>query len=148
MLRILCAAAIAVAVMSSPAGARDVLAGVTPVLAAKARELVAECGSRIIAGVAGRGRRSNHPIGRAVDVAGNPDCVYANLKRSGWRGGVSNDYHRVMCPTSRGWVRCPHVHVSWNPGGQEWGLWFAHRGPHGRGETRHAAARSEHHRPL
>src|SRR5207253_1691857 len=63
----------------------------------------------------GRGIRSNHPIGRAVDMRGNPGCIYAHLK--GWPGGYSTDYAAVA-----------HVHISYNPGGQEWGLHFAHNG--------------------
>ena len=43
-------------------------------------EIEANCGSVIISAVAKRGNRSNHPIGRAVDVEGNPACVYAHLK--------------------------------------------------------------------
>ncbi|MBX9830135.1 MAG: hypothetical protein K2Y27_34715 [Xanthobacteraceae bacterium] len=98
------------------------LAGVTPVLAAKARQIAASCGSSIISGVSRRGGRSNHPIGRAVDMRGNPSCIYAQLK--GWPGGYSTDYRSAG-----------HVHISYNPGGQEWGLRFAHGG------HRHAATR-------
>jgi len=93
------------------------LEGVTPVLAAKAREIEANCGSVIISAVAKRGNRSNHPIGRAVDVEGNPACVYAHLKD--WPGGYSIDYAAVR-----------HVHISYNPGGQEWGIRFAHNQHH------------------
>jgi hypothetical protein len=50
-----------------------------------------------------------------VDVRGNPRCIYAHLKR--WPGGYSTDYAVV-----------DHVHISYNPGGQEWGLRFAHNG--------------------
>jgi hypothetical protein len=91
------------------------LAGVTPVLAAKAKKIVSDCGSTIISAVSGRGGRSNHPAGRAVDVKGNPRCIYGHLK--GWPGGYSTDYAAV-----------DHVHISYNPGGQEWGLRFAHNG--------------------
>ena len=56
------------------------LAGVTPVLAAKAREIASSCGSSVISAVSRRGNRSNHPIGRAVDMRGNPSCIYAHLK--------------------------------------------------------------------
>jgi hypothetical protein len=98
------------------------LAGVTPVLAAKTRQIVASCGSTIISAVSRRGNRSNHPIGRAVDLQGNPGCIYAQLK--GWPGGYSTDYAAAR-----------HVHISYNPGGQEWGLRFAHGG------TRTASAR-------
>lgn len=153
MLRIICAAALAAAcLLSAPAGAGDMLAGVNGELAAKARDLVAECGSTVIAGVAGRPGRSNHPRGRAVDLRGNPSCIYANLKRTNWPGGVSTDYATVTCATPRGVVRCPHVHVSYNPNGQEWGLWFkhgtrhAHRSsPPGRATAHAAIVR---HRPL
>jgi len=48
------------------------LDGVTPVLASKARQIVASCGSTVISAVSPRGSRSNHPIGRAVDLRGNP----------------------------------------------------------------------------
>lgn len=101
------------------------LAGVTPVLAAKARQIVSACGSTIISTISARGHRSNHPIGRAVDMRGNPSCIYAHLK--GWPGGYSTDYAAVQ-----------HVHISYNPGGQEWGLRFAHGGGHQR-MTRYAS---------
>jgi hypothetical protein len=90
---------------------------VTPTLADKAREIMRECGSVVVSAVSPRGNRSNHPIGRAVDLRGNPKCIYVKLK--GWPGGVSTDY--ASAPGG------PHVHVSYNPGGQEWGLRFAHR---------------------
>ena len=104
------------------------LSGITPVLAAKAREIVADCGSVVISTISARGNRSNHPIGRAVDLRGNPGCIYAHLK--GWPGGYSTDYNAVA-----------HVHVSYNPGGQEWGLRFAHNG-HGRHRGTRYARRS------
>ena len=104
------------------------LAGVTPVLAAKAREIASACGSSIISAVSRRGNRSNHPIGRAVDMRGNPSCIYAHLK--GWPGGYSTDYRSAG-----------HVHISYNPGGQEWGLRFAHGG-HTHSATRVASARA------
>ena len=99
------------------------LNGVTPVLAAKARGIVSACGSTIISTISARGHRSNHPIGRAVDMRGNPSCIYAQLK--GWPGGYSTDYGKVQ-----------HVHISYNPGGQEWGLHFAHGGTRHYGTTR------------
>jgi hypothetical protein len=107
------------------------LAGVTPVLAAKARQIVANCGSTIVSAVSRRGIRSNHPIGRAVDIKGNPGCVYAQLK--GWPGGYSTDY-----------AATGHVHISYNPGGQEWGLRFAH-GAHGPGTRRYAGGHGANH---
>jgi hypothetical protein len=104
------------------------LAGVTPVLAAKARAISAACGSSVISAVSRRGNRSNHPIGRAVDMRGNPSCIYAQLK--GWPGGYTTDYRSAG-----------HVHISYNPGGQEWGLRFAHGG-HSHSATRVASARA------
>lgn len=94
------------------------LAGVSAPLAAKAREIVASCGSVVVSGrrhtrVAGTGHWSLHASGRAVDLRGNPACIYARLR--GWPGGYSTDYARVR-----------HVHVS--IGGREAGLRFAHGG--------------------
>ena len=93
------------------------LAGVYAPLEAKAREIEAACGSRVISGrrhtrVAGSRRWSLHASGRAVDMQGNPGCIYARLR--GWSGGYSTDYGRVR-----------HVHVSF--GGREDGLRFVHR---------------------
>lgn len=93
------------------------LSCVTPPLAAKAREIVSACGSAVVSAVSGRPNRSNHPSGRAVDLAGNPSCIYAHLR--GWPGGYSTDYSHVR-----------HVHVSYSPGGQEWGIRFAHGSNH------------------
>lgn len=97
----------------------DMLRGVIPPLAAKAREIMASCGSRVVSGVrhtrvAGSGRMSLHASGRAVDLQGNPGCIYAHLR--GWPGGYSTDY--ATAPGGR------HVHVSL--GGREDGLRFAH----------------------
>lgn len=130
-------AALAAAVLLLPAaahaGQRSVsLRGVTPVLADKAREIMHDCDSIVVSAVAGRGYRSNHPTGRAVDLRGNPACIYAHLKE--WPGGVSTDY--ATAPGG------PHVHVSYNPHGQEWGLRFAHRHKHG--HVRVAARPSDH----
>jgi hypothetical protein len=109
----------------SRAGHSVSLAGVTPVLAAKTRQIVATCGSTVISAVSARGNRSNHPIGRAVDLRGNPGCIYAQLK--GWPGGYSTDYAAAQ-----------HVHISYNPGGQEWGLRFAHGSSRSVRATRYA----------
>ncbi|QLP98527.1 MAG: hypothetical protein HZY79_15655 [Rhodoblastus sp.] len=100
-----------------------------PVLAAKARAIVRACGSHVVSArrhtrVAGTRRMSLHARGLAVDLRGNPRCIYARLK--GWRGGYSVDYRRV-----------DHAHVS-GPGGREDGLRFVHRG------GRHAAPRYVH----
>lgn len=94
------------------------LAGVYAPLAAKAREIEEACGSRVISGVrhtriAGSRRWSLHASGRAVDMQGNPGCIYVHLR--GWPGGYSTDYGRVR-----------HVHISL--GGREDGIRFAHRG--------------------
>lgn len=94
------------------------LRGVYRPLAAKAREIAADCGSRVVSGVrhtrvAGTRRWSLHASGHAVDMQGNPGCIYAHLR--GWSGGYSTDYGRVR-----------HVHISL--GGREDGARFAHRG--------------------
>lgn len=102
----------------TPAAPTDgMLRGVNFELASRAREIVTACGSRVTSGVrrtrvAGSGRLSLHASGRAVDLVGNPGCIYAHLR--GWPGGVSTDYARVH-----------HVHVSL--GGGEDGRRFAHR---------------------
>lgn len=112
------------------AGPSKSLAGVVAPLAAKAREIQSICGSRIISAVrhtyiAGTGGRlSLHASGRAIDIVGNPSCIYAQLR--GWPGGVSVDYARVR-----------HVHFSYNPRGAEWGTRFNHY----RGGRRHRHAR-------
>lgn len=92
------------------------LAGVYGPLASKAREIESACGSRVISGlrhtrVAGSRRMSLHASGHAIDIAGNPGCIYARLR--GFRGGYSIDYGRVL-----------HVHISL--GGGEDGARFAH----------------------
>jgi len=95
------------------------LSGVVAPLAAKAREIVANCGSEVISGVrhtyiAGTGGRlSLHASGRAVDIKGNPACIRAHLH--GWPGGASVDYAAVN-----------HTHISYAPGGPEWGSRFRH----------------------
>lgn len=101
------------------AGPSRSLAGVVAPLAAKARDLQSACGSHVISAVrhtyiAGTGGRlSLHASGRAVDMVGNPACMYRALRH--WPGGVSVDYGRVR-----------HVHFSYNPGGPEWGTRFHH----------------------
>ena len=94
------------------------LDGVVPILAEKVREIVATCGSQIWSTVrhtfvAGTRVLSQHASGTAVDLHGNPSCIYAMLR--GWPGGYSTDYARVR-----------HVHVSY--GGREHGARFAHGG--------------------
>lgn len=107
---------VAIVLMATPAAA-DMLDGVNHQLADKARAIVATCGSTIISGyrrtrVRGTRHMSLHASGRAVDIRGNPRCIYQMLK--GWPGGYSTDYRRVM-----------HVHIS--IGGHEHGLRFRHR---------------------
>lgn len=104
------------------------ISGVVAPLAAKAREISASCGSRVVSGVrhtyiAGTRRISLHASGQAVDMVGNPKCIYAHLRD--WPGGYSTDYRRAR-----------HVHISWTGGGREWGARFAH-GHHHR-KVRHA----------
>lgn len=107
-------------------GSTAPLAGIVAPLAVKAREIVAACGSKVISGIrhtriAGTGGRlSLHASGRAVDIKGSPACIYSHLH--GWPGGYSTDYGRVQ-----------HVHISYAPGGPEWGVRFAHY----RGGKRH-----------
>jgi hypothetical protein len=108
-------------------------AGLVPPLAAKAAEIVAACGSQIISAVrhtyiAGTRRISLHASGEAVDLRGNPSCIYAHLK--GWPGGYSTDYGRAR-----------HVHVSYSSGGREWGVRFAHGGGRRAKHRRYATAR-------
>ena len=95
------------------------LSGIVPPLAAKAREIVAACGARVVSAIRHstvKGTRliSLHASGRAVDISGNPRCIYRAL--AGWPGGYSTDYARVR-----------HVHVSYAPRSREWGARFAHK---------------------
>lgn len=113
---------IAPAAARAPAAKNGVsLQGVVAPLAEKARAIAAACGSRVVSAVRRGatvygGSASNHASGRAVDLQGNPACIYAQLRD--WPGGVSTDYQRA--PGG------PHVHVSYNPSGMEWGLRFVH----------------------
>ena len=108
--------------------------GVVAPLAAKVAEIQSSCGSRVISAVrhsyiAGTRRISLHASGKAVDMAGNPSCIYSHL--AGWSGGYSTDYGRVA-----------HVHISYDAtGGREMGIRFAHGG--GRN---HRHAHRHHHR--
>lgn len=108
------------------------LAGVVPQLASKIASIVSNCGSQVISAVrhtyvAGTHKISQHANGTAVDVSGNPACIYSMLH--GWPGGYSVDYGRVR-----------HVHIS--IGGREAGLRFVHGGEH----YRHYANSYQHHR--
>src|ERR1700722_6666677 len=113
---------------SHHASGTGLLSEVIPALAAKASEIVASCGSRVISGfrphavVAGTNRTSLHASGHAVDIQGNYSCVYAHLRE--WRGGYSIDPNVVH-----------HVHVSL--GGREDGTRFVHGGGHHHFARRH-----------
>lgn len=103
------------------------VSGIVAPLAAKVTEIQSACGSRVISAVrntfvAGTRTMSLHASGQAVDMSGNPSCIYAMLR--GWPGGYSTDYGRVA-----------HVHISY--GGREHGVRFVHGG----GRTRHAHRR-------
>ena len=86
---------------------------------------------RIGARVRGSGRLSLHALHRAADIAGgNYRCAYGVL--AGFPGGVTTDAWRVK-----------HIHLSWHPGGREWGLRFAHGGQrrYARQQRRYAMVR-------
>lgn len=97
------------------------LAGFPLAIITKVAELRKDCGATLVsafrpgAKVAGTRRPSLHASKRAVDMKGKPSCLYAHMK--GWKGGYSTDYSRVR-----------HIHISWAPGGREWGSRFAHGG--------------------
>lgn len=104
------------------------LARVVEPLKSKVEQIVKDCGSRVISTTNRGGVTPNHAQGKAVDVQGNPSCIYAHLV--GWPGGYSTDYNTA--PGGK------HVHISYNRR-HEWGLRFVHnhRGHQHRG-TRHA----------
>lgn len=101
-------------------GTKD-LSGYPEPLVAKVREIENACGSKVIsayrpgARVRGSGRLSLHAVRRAVDMQGNPACMQSHLV--GWRGGASTDYSGI---------KPNHIHISYEPGGREWGSRFAH----------------------
>lgn len=87
-------------------------------LAAKAAEVEAACGSKVISAmrntyVKNTSMISCHASGQAVDMSGNSSCIYAHLLN--WRGGYSTDYARMG-----------HVHISICA--REMGLRFVHGG--------------------
>ncbi len=101
-------------------GSERILTGIVPPLAVMARKLVAVCGARVTSGVRrtyvrGTRKRSQHWTGQAVDIVGNPRCMYPMLAK--WPGGYSTDYTRV---------KPNHLHLSW--GGREHGKRFVHGG--------------------
>jgi hypothetical protein len=114
---------------SAPAG--QPVTGIVPALAAKVAQIQSSCpGAHVISGlrhtrIRGSGRMSLHATGEAVDMRGNPSCVYAQLRD--WPGGYSTDYGRVQ-----------HVHISLASNGREAGLRFAHGGGRRHGH-RHAS---------
>lgn len=97
------------------------MAGVVPALAAKVAQIQTTCpGAHVISAVRHtriRGSRhmSLHATGEAVDMRGNPSCVYAQLRD--WPGGYSTDYGRAQ-----------HIHISLAANGREAGLRFTHGG--------------------
>lgn len=105
----------------SAASAGISMAGVVPALAAKISQIQSACpGAHIISAVRrtrinGSRHMSLHATGEAVDMRGNPSCVYAQLKD--WPGGYSTDYGRAR-----------HIHISLAANGREAGLRFAHGG--------------------
>jgi len=105
----------------------------TGALANKVAEIQAACGSRVVSAFRKGARKPNghiseHALGRAVDMQGNPSCIYARLRN--WPGGYSTDYYSAP--------GTPHVHISYGPGGAEWGRRFAHARTGG--SSRHASA--------
>ncbi len=104
---------------------RSRIADLTPALARKVNEIVADCGSRVISGyrpgarIAGTGHASLHSRypSEAADLAGNPSCIYRHLH--GWPGGYSVDYGRMK-----------HVHISLAHDRRERGARFNHYGGH------------------
>jgi len=95
----------------------------------KVQELVLACGSRVISAyrpgaiIAGTRRSSLHAFHKAVDMSGNPQCMYGLLLT--WPGGYSTDYGRMR-----------HIHISYDPDGRrEWRARFVHGGGH---HTRYA----------
>jgi hypothetical protein len=105
----------------APTGRSVSVGGIVPALAAKVAQIQSSCpGAHVISGlrhtrIRGSGRMSLHATGEAVDMRGNPSCVYAQLRD--WPGGYSTDYGRVQ-----------HIHISLAANGREAGLRFAHGG--------------------
>ena len=89
------------------------LAPVVQPLKSKIEEIVNACGSKVVSTGCRGGVTPNHREWKAVDVKGNPSCIYARLK--GWPGGYSVDYSAVQ-----------HVHISYSRK-YEWGVRFRHR---------------------
>lgn len=101
------------------------LARIVEPLKTKIETIIRECGSRVVSSDHRGGVTPNHRNHRAVDVSGNPQCIYSHLQD--WPGGYSTDYNTAP------YIK--HVHISYCPpqscrGGYEWGLRFAHAGSH------------------
>jgi hypothetical protein len=84
------------------------------------RQVQAACpGFVLISGVrAGAGWQGLHRYGRAIDIGGKGvdyDCAYRALK--GFPGGMNWDAWNP---------RINHIHISWAPGGAEWGTRWPH----------------------
>jgi hypothetical protein len=108
------------------------LQDLTPSLRDKIAEILHVCHTHIVSGyrpgarIAGSGHASLHSAypSRAADVAGDYNCIYAQLH--GWKGGYSTDYKQVA-----------HVHISYSPpgsgylAGHEWHARFRHYGSGG-----------------
>ncbi len=99
------------------------LDAVTPKLAEKAREIINDCGAKVIsayrpgARVRGYGTPSLHSRypAEAIDMTGDTSCIYPHLR--GWAGGYSVDYAAVR-----------HIHISLASDRRERGARFAHYG--------------------
>lgn len=110
--------------LTNPVLADHSLAGFPAPLVSKAREIQKVCGSKIVssfrrgAKICSRGRchPSNHALRMAVDMQGNPKCIYSRLRN--WPGGYTTDYHTA--PGGK------HVHISYNRNSYEWGRRFPH----------------------
>ena len=115
-----------------PAVAAASRGGLPSELAAKVDEIASACpGFKAIstcrpgAKIAGTNHTSLHASCRAADIAGGSwSCAYSHL--ASWPGGVSTDAERMQ-----------HIHISYAPGGQEWGARFRHGGGSVRYAHRH-----------
>lgn len=134
----MCAVLTIVCTATSPVHAKGKntlsLSGLPAPLVSKVQEIQAACGSKVVSTFrAGAhtpsGHLSNHARRKAADLQGNPECIKRHL--ASWPGGQSYDYWSA--PGG------PHIHVSYNPGGMEWGLKFAH---HRAPSKRQATART------
>lgn len=121
LLLTLCAIALSTSLVEAKGKTSTSLNGLPAPLVAKVQEIKAACGSKVMStwrqgAHTPSGHLSNHARNRAADLQGNPECIKRHL--ASWPGGQSTDYWSA--PGG------PHVHISYNPGGMEWGLKFAH----------------------